>query len=189
MVSASNSPPRIKPLSGESFIAQPLGIPSDSTTPGYALTALALAGQANVSERLASQSIEILKYIADDPLLYEYFYENKLLLDERPERAKVLCCAEIVANFLEHIVLQRPSLPRASREAWMLCVRDHYNASSVVREFVTHHRDWYADEFSSSSTLVSVPNNREANGGIGAPRRGEHLCAKSQDRISRLVEW
>src|ERR1700738_1622534 len=37
MVSASNSPPRIKPLSGESFIAQPLGIPSDSTTPGYAL--------------------------------------------------------------------------------------------------------------------------------------------------------
>jgi hypothetical protein len=30
-------PPRIKPLSGESFIAQTLGIPSDSTTPGYAL--------------------------------------------------------------------------------------------------------------------------------------------------------
>jgi hypothetical protein len=111
------------------------------------LTALALTGQANVSERLASQSIEILKYIANDPLLYEYFYENKPLLDERPERAKVLCCAEIVANFLEHIVLQRPSLPRASREAWMLYVRDHYNASSVVREFVTHHRDWYADVF------------------------------------------
>ena len=29
----------------------------------------------------------------------------------------------------------------------MLYVRDHYNASSVVREFVTHHRDWYADVF------------------------------------------
>jgi hypothetical protein len=111
------------------------------------LTALALAGQANANERLASQSIEISKYIADDPLLYEYFYENKPPLDERPERAKVLCCAEIVANFLEHIVLQRPSLPRTSREAWMLYVRDHYNGSSVVREFVTHHRDWYADVF------------------------------------------
>src|ERR1700730_11892692 len=80
------------------------------------LTALALAGQANVSERLASQSIEILKYIADDPLLYEYFYKNKPLLDERPERAKVLCCAEIVANFLEHIVLQRPRACRAHPE-------------------------------------------------------------------------
>ena len=80
------------------------------------LTVLALAGQANVSERLASQSIEILKYIADDPLLYEYFYENKPLLDERPERAKVLCCAEIVANFLEHIVLQRPRACRAHPE-------------------------------------------------------------------------
>jgi hypothetical protein len=30
-------PPAIKPLSGESLITQPLGIPSDSTTLGYAL--------------------------------------------------------------------------------------------------------------------------------------------------------
>jgi hypothetical protein len=48
------------------------------------LTAVALTGQANVSEGLASQSIEIIKFIADDPLLYEYFYENKPLSDERP---------------------------------------------------------------------------------------------------------
>jgi hypothetical protein len=39
MASASNFPPRIKPLAGESLIAQQLGIPSDSITPGYALNA------------------------------------------------------------------------------------------------------------------------------------------------------
>jgi len=39
MASASNFPPRIKPLAGESLIAQQLGIPSDSITPGYALGA------------------------------------------------------------------------------------------------------------------------------------------------------
>ena len=43
------------------------------------LTALAPAGQANVSERLASQSIEILKYIADGPLA-EYFWERQTAL-------------------------------------------------------------------------------------------------------------
>jgi hypothetical protein len=111
------------------------------------LKEMSLANQASVSERLASQSIEILKYIADDPQLYEYFYKNKPLVVETPTRTNVLCCAEIMANFLEHIFLQRPSIPVASQEAWMRYVRDHYSASHVVREFVTEHRHWYADAF------------------------------------------
>ena len=111
------------------------------------LKEMSLANQASVSERLASQSIEILKYIADDPQLYEYFYENKPLVVETPTRTKVLCCAEIMANFLEHIFLQRPSIPVASQEAWMRYVRDHYSTSHVVREFVNEHRHWYADAF------------------------------------------
>ena len=111
------------------------------------LKEMSLANQASVSERLASQSIEILKYIADDPQLYEYFYKNKPLVVETPTRTKVLCCAEIMANFLEHIFLQRPSLPSASQGAWMRYVRDHYSASRVVREFVTEQRHWYADAF------------------------------------------
>jgi hypothetical protein len=109
------------------------------------LKEMSLANQASVSERLASQSIEILKYIADDPQLYEYFYKNKPLVVETPTRTKVLCYAEIMANFLEHIFLQRPSF--ASQDAWMRYVGDHYSPSRVVREFVTEHRHWYADAF------------------------------------------
>jgi hypothetical protein len=41
------------------------------------LKEMSLANQASVSERLASQSIEILKYLDDDPQLYGYFYKNK----------------------------------------------------------------------------------------------------------------
>jgi hypothetical protein len=111
------------------------------------LKEMSLANQASVSERLASQSFEILKYLADDPQLYEYFYKNKPLVAEIPTVTKVLCCAEIMANFLEHVFFQRPSLPVASQEAWMRYVRDHYSASHIVREFVTEHRHWYADTF------------------------------------------
>ena len=93
------------------------------------LKEMSLANQASVSERLASQSMEILKYIADDPELYEYFYENKPLVVEPPVRTKVLCCAEIMANFLEHIFLQRPSLPVASQEADALCPRSLFSES------------------------------------------------------------
>ena len=111
------------------------------------LKEMSLANQASISERLASQSIEILKYIADDPQLYEYFYKNKPLVVETPTPPKVLCYAEIMTNFLEHIFLQRPSLPSASQGAWIRYVRDHYSASRVVREFVAEHRHWYADVF------------------------------------------
>ena len=111
------------------------------------LKEMSLANQAAVSESLAPQSFEILRYIADDPLLYEYFYDNTPLVAETAARTRILCYAEIMSNFLEHIVLQTPSLPGASQEAWMRYVRDHYAASRVVREFVTEHRDWYADVF------------------------------------------
>jgi hypothetical protein len=124
------------------------------------LKEMSLANQASVSESLASQSIEILRYIADDPQLYEYFYKNKPLVVETPTRTKVLCSAEIMANFLEHIFLQRPSLPVASQEAWMRYVRDHYSASRVVREFVTEHRHWYADAFLSFIDTAPGPIKR-----------------------------
>jgi hypothetical protein len=106
-----------------------------------------LANQASVSERLASQSFEILRDIAVDPQLYEYFYENKPLVDETSNRVKVLCFAEIMANFLEHIFLQKPSLPVSSQEAWMCYIHDHYLTSHVVREFMAEHRRWYAAAF------------------------------------------
>jgi hypothetical protein len=46
----------IKPLSGESFIAQTLGIPSDSTTMGYALMLFArsLRAQPKIWRRYSS---------------------------------------------------------------------------------------------------------------------------------------
>jgi hypothetical protein len=128
------------------------------------LKEMSLANQASVSESLASQSFEILRYISDDPQLYEYFYKNKPLVDETPTRTKVLCCAEIMANFLEHIFLLRPSLPVASHDAWMRYVQDHYSASRVVREFVTEHRHWYADAFLNFIEAVSLQRLRCATG-------------------------
>jgi hypothetical protein len=89
-------------------------------------------GRQTLASGSRRRAFEIIKYLADDPLLYEYFFENKRLSGGSPERPKVLCCAEMMANFLEHIVLQRPSPPSASKEAWMLNVRDHYYASGVV---------------------------------------------------------
>ena len=53
-----------------------------------------LANQASVSQSLASQSFEILTYIADNPQLYEYFYRNKELGDEDPAHESPLLCRD-----------------------------------------------------------------------------------------------
>jgi hypothetical protein len=111
------------------------------------LRAVVYSGQENLSERLASQSIEIIQLIASDSKLYGYFYSRKPLLDEEVIHSKVLCYAEIVANFLEHVFLQRDGLPTASREAWLRYVLDHYRSSKVVGDFVESHREWYASVF------------------------------------------
>ena len=108
---------------------------------------VALMAQSNASERLASQSIEILRHVAVTPHLYEYFYENKMLDAGEPNRTFVLCSAEIMANFLEYIVLQMESLPVGSRNAWTLYVRDHYTSSKVVRDFIEEHKGWYGGAF------------------------------------------
>jgi hypothetical protein len=41
------------------------------------LKEMSLSSEASVSENLESQSFEVLRYIADVPRLYEYFYKNK----------------------------------------------------------------------------------------------------------------
>ena len=61
-----------------------------------------------------------------------------------------------MANCIEHIFLQRPSLTVASHDAWMRYVQDHYSASRVVSEFVTEHRHWYADAFLNIIDAMSL---------------------------------
>jgi hypothetical protein len=106
-----------------------------------------LANQASVSESLASQSIEMLRYLADDPQLYEYFYKNKPLEVETPTRTK---SSEVQKSWLTLLSTSFSGgrvCQLRSQEAWMRYVRDHYLASRVVRECVGEHRHWYADAF------------------------------------------
>ena len=146
------------------------------------LKEMSLANQASISRRLASQGIEILKYIADDPQLYESFYKNKPFVADTLAPPNVLCCAGITANFLEHIFLRRPSLSVASDGAWMRYVHDHCSSSHVVRVFVTEHRHWYADaflDFIDTAPGVNKTATRHRGGLYGSTGSGSP-CATSR---------
>ena len=61
----------------------------------------------DVHERLTTESIEILKFLATNPESYSYFYEGKPLTNDDPNRVFVLYAAEITANYMEHVINQK----------------------------------------------------------------------------------
>src|SRR5262245_5682123 len=102
----------------------------------------------DVHERLYSQSLEIMKFFAENPEVRPYFYDNKDLAGaaNEMERLKVLSTAEMVSGFMELVALQIEHQPPAIQPRWRAYITDSYNSSRVVREHLTLCEAWYAGD-------------------------------------------
>lgn len=88
-----------------------------------------------------SHSNFVREVLLDAPLLRKYFYANCSAdgLDrESADYQRVLLIAEVYANYLEHIVVQRPSLPKQDWTAWATWVRTMYGSSPVLRDLISN---------------------------------------------------
>jgi hypothetical protein len=112
--------------------------------------------QSNTSERLTAQSLEILRFLAEHPETYDYFYNGK----EPPlEANNVLNYAtEMLVNYMEHVVAQREAIPKHARDNWDRFVEDTYARSPIVREYLTKFREWYDPRLLEMVTAVKVPS-------------------------------
>ena len=72
---------------------------------------LRLALWSDTNGKLCDQSLELIRFLAEKPNTYDYFYLNKPLDESDPDKAFVLYGAEALTNFMEHLVLQKDSLP------------------------------------------------------------------------------
>jgi hypothetical protein len=102
----------------------------------------------DVHERLYSQSLEIMKFFAEHPEVYPYFYDNKPLAKagSEMERLRVLSTAEMVSGFMELVALQIEQQPAEIKPRWKAYLADTYNSSSVVREHLVCCEAWYAED-------------------------------------------
>ena len=102
----------------------------------------------DVHERLYSQSLEILKFFAENPEMRPYFYDNKNLAaaGNEMERLKVLSTAEMVSGFMELVALQIEQQPAEIQPRWRAYIADTYNSSGVVRAHLAECQAWYADD-------------------------------------------
>lgn len=100
----------------------------------------------DTQSRLCDQSLEILRFLAEKPETYDYFYNGKPLTDAEPNRVFILYAAEALANFMEHLVLQKQNLPERQWLVWRRFICSTYEGSSALQEFFSHHRTWYSGE-------------------------------------------
>jgi hypothetical protein len=99
----------------------------------------------NVNERLYNQNLEIMRFLAEHPNLYPYFFSNKELGESmgETEREQVHCTAAMIIGFMNLIAVQIDELPAAQRTNWNRYVTEQYEASNVLRRQIDSHSNWY----------------------------------------------
>ena len=99
----------------------------------------------NVNERLYNQNLEIMRFLAEHPNLYPYFFSNKELDKAmgETEKEQVHCTAAMIIGFMNLIAVQIDELPEAQRLSWNRYVIDRYESSGVLRQQIDSHPKWY----------------------------------------------
>jgi hypothetical protein len=124
-----------------------------------------LQSRGDVNERLYSQSLEIVKFFAENPELRPYFYDNKNLnqAESELEKLRVLSAAEMVGGFMELVALQVEEQCAEIQPRWKSYILDSYNCSSVVREHLTTCTAWYADDLLRLLPMAGPSTNRSTD--------------------------
>ena len=100
----------------------------------------------SVNERLYNQNLEVMRFIAEHPNLYPYFFSNKELSESKSEeeRVQILSAADMIVGFMDLVAVQINELPKELRPSWRKYVIDQYKSSPVLRQHIDSHSDWYS---------------------------------------------
>jgi len=107
-----------------------------------------LQSRGDVNEWLYSQSLEIMRFFAENPEVRPYFYDNKEIARAGSEldKLRVLTTAKMVGGFMELVALQIEDQPAHIKPRWKAYLCDQYNSSAVLREHISTCIAWYADD-------------------------------------------
>lgn len=100
----------------------------------------------SVNERLYSQNLQIMQFIAEHPNLYPYFFRNKDFSEAKheEERVQILSTADMIVGFMDLVSVLIGQLPKELRPNWESYVMDQYRSSSVLRRHIHSHACWYS---------------------------------------------
>jgi hypothetical protein len=120
-------------------------------------------------ERLTEESLEILRFLAEHPETYPYFYDGKSLEDDHANRAVMLYSTEI---YIEHICLQRRNMTHGDWKVWRVFVEDTCRNAPIVRWYLDKYQRWYMTMLVDISARVSKELQDERSSARTAPGLG-----------------
>ena len=97
--------------------------------------------QSNTNAQLLSGSLAILRFLAEHPGNYDYFYFGKSAPD-RPEET-LRCITEMFVNYMEHVAQQVETMPKSERENWRKFVKETYARSPIIQQHLRDFEKWY----------------------------------------------
>lgn len=109
-------------------------------------------------ERLTAESFEVLRFLASVPRTYQYFYQGKDLDVDEENREFILYATEALANYVEHVVAEKPNMAEADWKIWQRFLRDTFERAPVVRKHLERHSNWYSPELLE---IVRAASNRQ----------------------------
>jgi hypothetical protein len=112
----------------------------------YQIKQLERAIRSNTQSELYSQGFEILKFLGENPEIRPYFYEGKELDVGDKSGDLVLSATEIVADFFEHVVLQKRNLPEAVWQKWAVQIQKTYSDCPTLRQYYASNKSLYCED-------------------------------------------
>lgn len=113
----------------------------------WSIWSLRKATFASVYQGIAGQMHEIDKLFVEKPELRPYFYGDTPLPEDCNERQRVLATAELIIDFADNLVAQRPFLPRKYERGYDDYLRELYGSSLAMQRFWSDcGKRWYKSE-------------------------------------------
>ena len=99
-----------------------------------------------VYQNTANDFATVQKYFMENPEYRLYFYEGKGLDVSDPEYLRVSAIAEFFLHAVHNLTIHRRYMQEYPWHVWERSLRDIYNKSPILQQFLHEHPDWYTDE-------------------------------------------
>ena len=117
-----------------------------------------------VYQNTANDFATVQRYFIENPEYRPYFYDGKSLDALDPEYVRVSAIAEFFLHAVHNLTIHRRYMQEYPWHVWERSLRDIYNKSPILQQFLHDHPDWYTDEVhriltGKSLTRYARPNS------------------------------
>ena len=104
------------------------------------------AAMSQVYQNTADNFATVQRYFMENPQYRLYFYDGKCLDRSDIEYVRISAIAEFFLHAVHNLTIHSRYMQEYPWHVWEKSLRDIYNNSPILQQFLSEHPDWYTDE-------------------------------------------